>query len=247
MFLLFFIIFKLTSRQFCEILQFFLKAENVKHWAKIQDCAAKGDDRSLRQYVLEAHRLVSTQRTVRIAKQPTVVNDNLVSPGSAVICMLVSSLDIELSSLPAANMIRQGEAGRDPSEIERPLEFVPSRRQKASPSFSIGMHECFGQEVARTFIVGMVKLAAGLENLRAAPGNMGAVKSVQTESGKVYLNDSWSYLTLDASTWKVHFSGYGKGAFKATARSQEQKMELQQIYFGLKKRKAEGMGAELPN
>lgn len=64
----------------------------------------------------------------------------------------------------------------------------------------MGMHECFGQELARTFICGLVKLTAGLKELRPAPGNMGQVKAVDVGGQKWYLNDSWSYLTFDASS-----------------------------------------------
>jgi len=50
------------------------------------------------------------------------------------------------------------------------------------------------------FITGMVKLAAGLKQLRPAPGQMGQVKTIRVGSEKAYLNDSWSYLGLDASS-----------------------------------------------
>lgn len=46
----------------------------------------------------------------------------------------------------------------------------------------------------------MVKLAAGLKQLRPAPGQMGQVKTIRVGSEKAYLNDSWSYLGLDASS-----------------------------------------------
>lgn len=64
---------------------------------------------------------------------------------------------------------------------------------------------------------------------------MGALKQIQINGDRAYLNDSWSYLTTDptskycssASTqgradtdifavaWKVHFDGVGKGVFRA--------------------------------
>ena len=63
-----------------------------------------------------------------------------------------------------------------------------------------GMHFCAGVEIARAFIIGLVKLIAGLENLRPAPGNMGQVKTINVGNEKYYLNDSWSYLAPDASS-----------------------------------------------
>ena len=46
----------------------------------------------------------------------------------------------------------------------------------------------------------MIKLVAGLKNLRPAPGDMGQLKSVQLGTEKLYLNDSWSYLTTDPTS-----------------------------------------------
>lgn len=67
-------------------------------------------------------------------------------------------------------------------------------------SFSYGQHECFAKDLVTTFIVGLVKLVAGLKQLRPAPGQMGVVKTIQVGSEKAYLNDSWSYLSFDASS-----------------------------------------------
>lgn len=55
-----------------------------------------------------------------------------------------------------------------------------------------------------TFIVGLVKLVAGLKQLRPAPGQMGVVKTIKVGSEKAYLNDSWSYLSFDASSTSLH-------------------------------------------
>lgn len=67
-------------------------------------------------------------------------------------------------------------------------------------SFSYGQHECFAKDLVTTFIVGLVRLVAGLKGLRPAPGQMGVVKTIQVGSEKAYLNDSWSYLSFDASS-----------------------------------------------
>ena len=67
-------------------------------------------------------------------------------------------------------------------------------------AFSFGKHACFGRDPAVAFLVGLVKLVAGLKNLRPAPGEMGLVKTIRVGSEKAYLNDSWSYLGFDASS-----------------------------------------------
>lgn len=79
-------------------------------------------------------------------------------------------------------------------------EFNPNRKTDAVSSYSYGQHECIGQDVARAFLAGLVKLVADLKQLRPAPGDMGTVKTIQVGSEKAYLNDSWSYLAFDASS-----------------------------------------------
>lgn len=51
-----------------------------------------------------------------------------------------------------------------------------------------------------TFVSGLVTLAAGLKQLRPAPGQMGQVKTIRVGTDKAYLNASWSYLGFDASS-----------------------------------------------
>lgn len=50
------------------------------------------------------------------------------------------------------------------------------------------------------FVSGLVKLAAGLKNLRPAPGAMGMVKKIQVGAEKIYLNDSWSYFAFNVNS-----------------------------------------------
>ncbi len=76
---------------FCEVLQFFLAPENAAVWSKVQDLAARGDDATLRAYVLEGLRLTTSQRDVRIATTPAVVDGQVINPGDAVIIMFVSN------------------------------------------------------------------------------------------------------------------------------------------------------------
>ena len=102
---------------------------------------------------------------------------------------------------------------RDPTAVDGAKEFRPSRTQTLTP-FSTGMHSCGGREVALAFITGMVKIAAGLKELRPAPGTMGMVKSIVVGTERCYLNESWSYLAFEASTWKVHCSSVGKGVWR---------------------------------
>ncbi|KAB8342814.1 hypothetical protein FH972_022412 [Carpinus fangiana] len=204
---------------FCEILQFFLQPANVAHWERVQQLAKLGTDEPLlRKYVLEAQRLTTSQRNVRIATQATYLGDKKVEAGAAVVLML-------------------GHAARDVSQVDDADQFNPLRRASdLITPFSVGMHSCVGYEIAVAYLVGMVKLAAGLKELRPAPGLMGKVKSITVGTEKCYLNDSWSYLAFDPSTWKVHYSGHGVGVWHG-GNEREGYHDLAQIEFELRKRK----------
>ncbi|KAI0379935.1 heme peroxidase [Hypomontagnella monticulosa] len=204
---------------FYEVMEFFLRPENASIWAEVQSLAQRGDDATLHAYVAEAQRLTSTQRNVRVATQPAELEGKTIQPGNVVVMML-------------------GEAMRNPSEVPHAHEFDPHRQTDTVTAFSYGQHECIAKDVARAFMTGLVKLVADLKQLRPAPGQMGQVKTIQVGTEKAYLNDSWSYLGFDASTWKLHFDGRGMGAFEGE-RQPTAPMALQQYYTLLQKRKAE--------
>jgi linoleate 10R-lipoxygenase len=171
--------------------------------------------------VAEAQRLTSSQRNVRIATQPAQLEGKSIQPGNAVVMML-------------------GEAGRNPAEVKNADKFEPYRKTDAVTAFSYGQHECLAKDMASAFITGLIKLVADLNKLRPAPGQMGQVKTIQVGTERAYLNDSWSHLGFDASTWKLHFDGHGKGNFEGE-RQPTKPMEMQQYYYLLQKRKAKSM------
>ena len=148
----------------------------------MQALAAADDDATLRLYVLEALRLTTAQRNMRIATQASTIDGKNIKPGEAVLLLL-------------------GVAGRDPEAIPDADQFIPTRKQdNLVTSFSVGPHECLGREMATAFIVGLFKLVAGLKDLRPAPGLMGKVKTIQVGTERCYLNDSWSFLSFDANS-----------------------------------------------
>ncbi|KAK0629535.1 heme peroxidase [Bombardia bombarda] len=209
---------------FYEVMEFFLKPENAAIWAQVQTLAEKGDDAGLHAYVAEAQRLTSSQRNVRVAKEPAVLEGKQIQPGNLVVMML-------------------GVAGRagdgSPTEVSELATFNPFRKDSGNvTAFSYGKHHCLGRDPATIFLDGLVRLAAKLKNLRPAPGEMGVVKTIQVGSEKAYLNDSWSYLGFDASTWKVHFDGKGKGVFKGD-REPTKVMDMNTYYGLIQQKKAE--------
>jgi hypothetical protein len=84
--------------------------------------------------------------------------------------------------------------------VPEPNAFKLNRPSDAYIHFGFGPHECLGREIALIFVVSIVKVLAGLKNLRTAPAEMGALKSINVGTEKVYLNDSWSWLTFDPTS-----------------------------------------------
>ncbi|KAL7621367.1 hypothetical protein AAE478_008688 [Parahypoxylon ruwenzoriense] len=207
---------------FYEIMDFFLQPENASIWAEIQVLAQKNDSNAIRAYVIEAQRLTSSQRTMRVATKPAEIEGQTIQPGNFVILML-------------------GEAGRNPSEVTDADKFDPQRKSDAVLPFSYGQHECLMRHLVPVFIAGLVKLVADLKGLRPAPGQMGQVKTIQVGAEKAYLNDSWSYLGFDASTWKLHFDGHGLGGYEGDKQSAAP-IEMQEYYHLIQKAKDRLLG-----
>lgn len=94
----------------------------------------------------------------------------------------------------------QAAAGRDATEVADANKFDANRKEDPVGAFSHGSHECFGRHIALAFVSGLVKLSASLKGLRPAMGQMGEVKTVTINGEKLYLNDSWSWLSFDPSS-----------------------------------------------
>ncbi|KAI9671612.1 MAG: hypothetical protein M1829_004617 [Trizodia sp. TS-e1964] len=183
---------------FAEIMQFFLATANQAHWAKLQDLAAANNseaDKIIRQYVLEAQRLTSGQRNLRICAETTTIDGKTFNKGDAVVCLL-------------------GPAGKDVDVVSEPALFKTDRPADCYIHFGFGPHQCLGREVTLSYCVGLVKVVAGLKNLRPAPGDMGLLRTVQVGTERCYLTDNWATLTFDPTTWTLHYDGIGKGVYQ---------------------------------
>jgi hypothetical protein len=94
----------------------------------------------------------------------------------------------------------QGQACMDPETVLHPHKFKLDRPANAYIHYGYGAHECIGREITLAFVVTLVKLCAGLKNLRPAPGDMGVLKQITLGTERCYLNDSWSHLTFDPTS-----------------------------------------------
>ncbi|KAL1638781.1 hypothetical protein SLS58_008595 [Diplodia intermedia] len=201
--------------------------DNVHHWEQIQNLATSGADRTatdktLRQYVLEAERMVSNLRGARVCVGATEIDGQKFAPGDAVVCLFG----------PACRK----EGGFVPS----PESFQLDRPASAYIHWGAGPHECLGKEIAINIVVSLVKVCAELKCLRPAPGDMGELKSIMVGTERCYLNDSWSWLTFDPTTWKVHFDGYGKGVYRESAAAAAKGRDLKALYSTLVKQNSKG-------
>jgi hypothetical protein len=71
-------------------MEFFLKPENASIWADVQSLAEEDDNERLLDYVREAQRLTTTQRTMRVAVAPGELEGKTIEPGNYIILLLVS-------------------------------------------------------------------------------------------------------------------------------------------------------------
>lgn len=75
------------------MLQYFLLDANKKLWSKIQELAKANNDESdkiLRQYVLEAQRLTTSQRNLRVVAENITIDGQIFNKGDAIVCLFVS-------------------------------------------------------------------------------------------------------------------------------------------------------------
>ncbi|KAK3988374.1 heme peroxidase [Cladorrhinum sp. PSN332] len=173
-------------RGFTKVLEFLLKQENKAVWDEVKSKVGKGEDVS--GYVVEAVRITSEYRETRVVKgeKGVEVGGKTVGKGEYVV-------------------LKTGDAGRDASAVPEPAKFDINRKKDyLTASTTTG-----NKEVAVVFVTELIKLVAGLKNLRPAPGDMGKLKSIRlgSDSREYFLNDTWSHLSFDPSTWKVHYDG----------------------------------------
>lgn len=75
------------------MLNYYLQDENSHHWEAIQNLASspssESADKKLRKYVLEAQRLTSSQRDIRVCVGETTIDGKQYKPGDIVVCLFV--------------------------------------------------------------------------------------------------------------------------------------------------------------
>ncbi|KAK8256469.1 hypothetical protein IWZ00DRAFT_541955 [Phyllosticta capitalensis] len=210
---------------FADVMNFFFQRDNIHHWEKIQGLAADSSneaaDKTLRQYILEAQRFSSKLRNARVCTSATNVNGQAINAGDMVVCLF-------------------GPAGMDPEAVPEPEKFKLDRPASAYLHFGAGPHTCLGREVTLSVVSSLIKAVAGLKNLRPAPGDMGSLKNIQVGTERCYLNDGWSWLTFDPTTWKVHFEGYGKGVYMPPLVPVTEGRDLNAVFNALMKQYLKG-------
>lgn len=77
------------------MLQYFLLDANKELWSKILELANANNnesDKILKQYVLEAQRLTTSQRNLRVVAENITIDGQTFNKGDAVVCLFVSNL-----------------------------------------------------------------------------------------------------------------------------------------------------------
>lgn len=74
--------------------------------------------------------------------------------------------------------------------------------------YGVGTHRCLGQDASMIALTQMVKVMAGLKNLRPAPGPQGILKKVPRADGfYAYVTPDWNQFFPFPTTWKLHYDG----------------------------------------
>ncbi|PHH80855.1 hypothetical protein CDD80_6414 [Ophiocordyceps camponoti-rufipedis] len=162
---------------FYEVMEYLLRPESATIWEHVREVALRGDDGALLACVNEVQRLASSQRNVRVAKQPCELEGKVIEAGNVVVMLL-------------------GEAGRNADEVPNPKAFDPTRQTGKVSCYSYGQHECLLKNLAPTYIAGMVRLVARLDGVK---GVAGGAKTVRVEGQRMFLNDCWSRLGSNVS------------------------------------------------
>ncbi|KAL9120964.1 MAG: hypothetical protein Q9187_002483, partial [Circinaria calcarea] len=170
------------SSLFAQTLEWFLKSENASHWTKVRELAADKEPASyekLKQYVLEASRFQSTFPNTRLCQSDSCqIKDNeghdvTVKKGEIIVTNHMALL-------------------RDPTVFHEPEVFKADRPLESYHILSWAPETCCGREIAIVALTSMVKVAATIKNLRAAPGPQGEIKYIPGPLGsKKFLSDDW--------------------------------------------------------
>ena len=95
---------------------------------------------------------------------------------------------------------QQSAAGRDPQAFPDPEELKLDRPLNSYLAFGDGPHQCFGRELALTYLAGVVKYVTSLKNIRPAAGGMGVLKTIKQRGTLYYLSEDWSSFSPYASS-----------------------------------------------
>ena len=171
------------------MLDFYLSDEGLKHLPAIRELAKtdtpEADDK-LMHYVMEGIRLNGTFGSYRQSKVSTTINDGdrqiPVKPGDKIFCSFVG-------------------ANRDPVHFPNPNEVRLDRPLESYIHYGIGDHRCLGTDASRVALTAMLRVVAGLKNLRRAPGPQGQLKKIPREGGfYIYCTENWgSYFPFPMS------------------------------------------------
>lgn len=98
------------------------------------------------------------------------------------------------------NRSEQPIANKDPQAFPDPNSVKLDRPLDKYASFSFGPHQCFGRELALSYLTGFVKRVTSLKNIRPALGEMGTLKKIFQNGAPQYLTEDWSTFSPYASS-----------------------------------------------
>ncbi|KAF1830459.1 heme peroxidase [Decorospora gaudefroyi] len=165
---------------FAQTLEFYLLGAGKPHWPAIQALAHDDTDTAfekLMHYTMEAGRLNGETAVLRsVTKPTTLTNGTLLHPGDTVFVNLRTA-GHDAHAFPNPDIV----------DLERPLDSYIH--------LGHGPHQCLGLPMTRVALTSMLKVVAGLKNLRPAPGPQGRVHKVVRKMGGEERYPYHAYLT----------------------------------------------------
>lgn len=186
----------MQGQLFAQVIDFYLREENLHHWETIKNLAqheSEMSEQQLRMYVLEAARICSS------VALPRKVNSDVTIPDGA------ETHHFKAGDLLVVNLVQ---CGNDPARFPHPDRIDVARSEHDYIFYGWGPHQCLGMDASKVALTTMLRTVARLEGLRRAPGPMGHLKTLKTPQGfSQYLMPDGSALFPFPTTMKLRWDG----------------------------------------
>jgi linoleate 8R-lipoxygenase/9,12-octadecadienoate 8-hydroperoxide 8R-isomerase len=185
---------------FGQVLDFYLRPENKKHWHRIQALARQDTasaDEEIMKYFMEGSRLNSSVALPRELRKDATVQDG------------EHTLHLKKGQRVMVNLVA---ANHDAARYDNVDEVDPDRNIGDYIVYGWGPHTCLGMEMSQVALSTMLKTVAKLDGLRRAPGTEGELKQMHNKDGfATYMTQDGTQIFPFPTSMKVRWNGPIRG------------------------------------